>query len=65
MTTIDYILIGLLMMVLGFLFGITGSLISKDFSTQDKFYDFGGWLVGMGAIIAVVSWIYHIAIIIL
>jgi len=47
------------------LFGITGSIIVKKFSIQDKFYDVGGWLVGAGAVIAVLSWIYYIGTIIL
>ena len=65
MTAIDCMLIGLLMVALGFLFGITGSIITKKFSVQDKFYDVGGWLVGAGAVIAMLSWIYYVGTIIL
>lgn len=62
---IKCMIMGLIMCVLGFLFGITGSLITKKFSVQEKFINFGGYLVGAGIIIAVLAWVYYIGTILM
>ena len=65
MTALECMFIGIIMVLLGFMFGITGSLVAKKLSTQDAFFDFGGYLVGAGAIIASLAWIYYIGTLIL
>ena len=65
MTAIDCILIGIVMIILGFTFSVMGSLITKKFSTQDKIINFGGYMVGAGIVIAVLAWIYWIGMLLM
>ena len=65
MTAVDCMIIGVIIMVLGFTFGVTGSLLFKKFSIQDRFINIGGYLVGAGIIIAVLAWIYYIGTILM
>ena len=60
MTAVDCMLIGIIMVLLGFMFGITGSLVTKKYIVQEKFISFGGYMVGAGIVIAVLAWIYYI-----
>lgn len=65
MTAVNCMIIGLIICVLGFMFGITGSLITKKFSVQEKFIHVGGYMVGAGIVIAVLAWIYWLGMLLM
>jgi len=54
------IIVGLALCIFGLLFGVTGSLITKKFTAQEKFIDFGGKMLSTGIIILVLAWIYWV-----
>lgn len=59
MSAVNCMLIGIIMVLLGFMFSVTGSLVAKKHYVQDKFISFGGYIVGAGIVIAVLAWIYY------
>ncbi len=65
MTAVNFMIIGLIICVLGFMFGITGSLVTKKFSIQEKFIHVGGYMVGAGIVIAVLAWIYWLGMLLM
>ena len=65
MTAVDCIIIGLIICILGFMFGVTGSLVTKRFLIQEKFIRVGGYMVGAGIIIAVLAWIYWLGMLLM
>ena len=60
MTAVNCMIIGLIICVLGFMFGITGSLVTKKFSIH-----VGGYMVGAGIVIAVLAWIYWLGMLLM
>lgn len=65
MTAVNCMVIGLIICVLGFVFGITGSLVTNKFSVQEKFIHVGGYMVGAGIVIAVLAWIYWLGMLLM